>query len=152
MPRTIRWIPRNTEPGYGLDEMIENLWRHAWQGAPADNGGARQPVLRPALDVVESDEAVTVRVDLPGLSPDAVQVEIDGDLLTIRGEMGETDDDENARYHYRERRQGAFKRTLRLAETLDAANATATFENGVLSLVLPKLPETQPRRIEVKTG
>lgn len=140
-----------------FNRMFDELWNSMWSNAPARyNSETARPVLRPALDVVEEDDAVIVRVDLPGIAPEDVDIEVDGDLLTISGEIkDERDDereDEGQRYSYRERRYGAFKRSLRLAETLDTANAEATFENGVLTLALPKMPEATPKRIAVQTG
>lgn len=143
MMKVVRWTPRTDirRPARTLDEMVNELWRQGrYNDAPA--------ALRPALDVIEAEDAIHLRMDLPGLTPDEVTIEIERDLLTISGEF--KSDDETGRYHARERRTGAFKRALRLADTLDASQAAATFENGVLALTLPRLPEAQPRRIEVK--
>ncbi|MBN2305530.1 MAG: Hsp20/alpha crystallin family protein [Anaerolineae bacterium] len=140
MSNVIRWVPRT--PYRTLDQLFNERW----------TAGNAPSALRPALDVIESEDTITVRVDLPGLSPDDVTIEIDGDLLTISGAFQSEIDEENERYHHRERRYGVFKRTLRLDDTLDQDNTTATFDNGVLTLALPKLPEAQPRRIAVQTA
>jgi HSP20 family protein len=108
-----------------------------------------RPVLRPAMDVIERADGIVIYMDLPGLAPDDVTVEVEGDLLTISGESHGHEEAEGDRYQYRERRTGAFKRTLRLADTLDTGSISATFDNGVLSLSLPRRPETQPKRIPV---
>jgi HSP20 family protein len=126
---------------------MNDLFNEHWAAA-----NAAPPALRPALDVIEAEDALTVRVNLPGLSPEDVTIEIDGNLLTISGEFQSEIDEETERYHHRERRDGAFKRSLRLDDTLDQDNATATFDNGVLTLALPKLPEAQPKRITVQTA
>lgn len=110
-----------------------------------------EQVLRPAMDVVENENAVTIRVDLPGLSPENVNIEVEGNLLTIAGSVENNVEKEGERFHYRERRSGNFKRSLRLADTLDTENAEASFDNGVLNLTLPKRPESQPKRIKVET-
>ncbi|HEX2907244.1 MAG TPA: Hsp20/alpha crystallin family protein [Phototrophicaceae bacterium] len=106
------------------------------------------PDARPAMDVLESEHGFTVRVEVPGIAPEKLDVQVDGDLLTIRGEMDQPADGE--RYHYRERRAGSFKRTLRLADTLDTQAIQATYQNGLLTLDLPKTPKIEPKRIEVK--
>lgn len=149
-----------------FNKMFDQMWNSMWDGANARyNSETARPVLRPAMDVIEEEDAVVVRVDLPGLTPEDVAIEVDGDLLTISGNVedirdeapeaddADTEDATDApRYAYRERRYGAFKRSLRLADTLDTANAAATFDNGVLTLMLPKREEAGPKRIAVQTG
>jgi HSP20 family protein len=104
--------------------------------------------FRPALDVIENEDSVTVRINVPGIDAKDIDIQVEGDMLTISGEKTAP---EGERFLYRERRTGAFKRSLRLAETLDTDQIEATYTNGVLSLVLPKRPETQPKRIKVVT-
>jgi HSP20 family protein len=108
--------------------------------------------VRPPMDVIENENGINIRVNLPGLSPDDVNIEIEGNLLTISGEVNNHTEKEGERYHYRERWSGSFKRSLRLADTLDTDNVEAVFENGVLNLALPKRPESQPKRIKVETA
>jgi len=81
-----------------------------------------------------------------------VRVEVENDTLTISGEMGDTIEKEGERYHYRERRYGAFQRSVRLPNTLDTDKIEANFENGVLTVVIPKQPQAQPKQITVKAG
>jgi len=148
MFKLVRWTPRTVEtrqPTRTLDQMIDEL---LWQ----DVGGATpfltdtaQLCCAPALDVVENEANITIQANLPGVSPENIKVEVEGDLLTISGEINQTAGQEGEHYHYRERYTGAFKRSLRLADTLDAQNIEARFENGVLTLVLPKLPAAQPK-------
>ena len=126
MTKMVRWVPN-------LNELRREM-----------------PALRPALDIIEEENRVLVNVELPGLAANDVDVQVDGDLLTISGEFGSTEEEEGTRYHYRERRQGAFKRSLRLAENLDTGNIEATFEQGVLRLAISRLPEAQPRRIKIE--
>jgi HSP20 family protein len=126
--------------------MMDDLWN----GQRFSNDTVR-PELRPAMDVVENENGVSIRVDLPGIAPEDVNIEVEGNLLTISGSVESAVENEGERYHYQERRSGSFKRSLRLAETLDTENAEATFENGVLNLTLPKRPEAQPKRIKVET-
>ena len=143
----IRWNPsRAFDVFRPFEQLMDEFWRD-WPGRFETDTVA---LLRPAMDVIENDTSITVRVDLPGLSPDNVNVELQNDMLTISGEMGDTIEKENDRYHYRERRRGSFRRSLRLPQTLDTSKVDASFENGVLTVVLPKLPEAQPKQIEVK--
>jgi HSP20 family protein len=148
-----RWNPRNeleiTDIFRPFEQMFEDLWR-SWPIRYESD--TVRPMVRPAMDVIESDNNLTVRVDLPGLKPDDVRVEVENDTLTISGEMGDTIEKEGERYHYRERRYGAFQRSVRLPNTLDTDKIEANFENGVLTVVIPKQPQAQPKQITIKAG
>lgn len=156
MRNLTRWTPRRdvvrTDP-FDVFDNFENLVNQLWQGGPLRyQSETARPVLSPAMDVVENDHSVTVRMDLPGLSPDDVRVEIDNDVLTVSGEIGDTIEKEGDRYHYRERYAGSFQRSLRLPSGLQADRVDATFNNGVLSIELPKPPEAQRKQITVKSS
>ena len=153
MRSLIRWNPRNdveiNDPFRGFDQMFDDLWRN-WPARFLSEGTTG--MLRPAMDVVENDKDLTLRVDLPGLKPDDVKVEVEDNTLTISGEVGDTVEKEGDRYHYRERSYGSFQRSVRLPSTVDTDKVEATFENGVLNIVLPKLPQAQPKQIAVKAN
>jgi HSP20 family protein len=91
---------------------------------------------------------------LPASSQKAadVKVEVEDNILTVSGEVGDTVEKEGDRYHYRERSYGAFQRSVRLPGSVDTDKVDATFENGVLNIVLPKLPQAQPKQIAVKAN
>ncbi len=153
MRSLVRWNPRResgvSDPFRVMDELFDELWR----GWPSIfNGDTRRPMLRPAMDVIENDKEITIRIDLPGMKPDDVSVEMEDDVLTISGEMGDTIEKEGDRYHYRERSYGSFQRSLRLPNTVDKEKVDATFEHGVLTIVLPKVPQAQPKQITVKAS
>jgi HSP20 family protein len=146
-----RWNPRNemevNDPFRALEEVFDDLWRR-WP--TRYQGDTAVPMLRPAMDVIENENAYTVRLDLPGIAPDDVNVEIDSDTLVISGQMGDTVEQEGERFHYRERRFGSFQRSVRLPNTVDTEHIAANFENGVLHITLPKLPQAQPKQIAIK--
>ncbi len=151
MRNLTRWNPRNevevSDPFRSLEQMFEDLW-HNWPSRFASD--TARPMLRPAMDVVENDDSLTVRINLPGLSPDDVKVEIEDNVLTVSGEVGDTIEKDGDRYHYRERSYGAFQRSVRLPNTINTDKVDATFENGVLNIAMPKLPQAQPKQISVK--
>ena len=152
MRNLIRWNPRNemetTDPLRAIDEMFDDLWQN-WPARFFSD--TVRPVLRPAMDVVENEKEYGIRIDLPGLKSEDVKVEVEDGLLTVSGEVGDTIEKEGDRYHYRERSYGKFQRSVRLPNSVDANNVEATFENGVLNVILPKLPQAQPKQITVKT-
>jgi HSP20 family protein len=110
-------------------------------------GTAEQPYQLP-LDVYTTPEEIVVAASLPGLTSDEVDISLEGDSLTIRGQLRAPL--ENVDYLFRERPYGTFARTLTLNVPVAADKAEATFENGVLTLTLPKAEETKPKVIKVK--
>ena len=104
---------------------------------------------RLALDITSAADAVVIEAALPGVKPEDVNISVLDDTLTITAttsdEKGESDDS----YSYREIRRGSFSRTVTLPKNLKADEATATFENGMLRLSLPKAEETKPRQIHI---
>lgn len=109
--------------------------------------------FRPLIDVVRSEGELVLTVELPGLTPDDVDVSLDGDILTIKGEKSEEREvDEEDRY-VRERLFGRFQRKITVPDGVTAEGINATFENGVLTVrvQLPEEKEIEPKRIPVST-
>ena len=111
-------------------------------------------VFTPTIEVVENDDGYIIRAELPGVGKKELKVGIDGDLLTIQGERKEAKEEKeekDAWYVIRERSYGAFQRSLRLPDTVNLEAATATHEDGVLTIELPKKEEAKvvKRDIEV---
>ena len=108
----------------------------------------REVKLRLPLDVYTTSEEIVISASLPGLTPDKVDIAIEGDTLTIHGELQQPL--ENVDYLFQERVHGTFSRMLTLNVPVEAENAEAVFENGVLTLTLPKAEEIKPKVIKVK--
>ena len=136
MAKLVRYTPRH---------LANELWRDARY-----NSDTARQVLRPAMDVIEREDTLEIRLNLPGSAAEDVNVEVEDRVLTVSGEISNALDEENERYTYRERSFGAFKRHVRLGDTVDVENIDATYMDGVLSLTLPKLPEALPKQIAVK--
>ena len=93
-----------------------------------------------------------VKAALPGVQPDEVDIAIDGDTLTISGAFKADEESEGTEYHRRELHVGAFERALRLPERFETEQATAAFENGILTLTIPKVEQAQVKHIKVQAG
>jgi HSP20 family protein len=113
-------------------------------GMLADGGAMMLP-----LDITETENEFIVKASLPGVRPEDVQITAHGDTLTIRGEMKAEEERKDQHYHLRERRYGQFQRTVTLSTPISADKAQAHFENGVLTLILPKAEEAKPKQIKV---
>ena len=105
-----------------------------------------------ALDVAEKGDVFTVKASLPGISPDDLNVTLEDNVLTIQGETKEDETIEESNYHIRERRTGSFSRSVRFPVPVESDKVEAEFENGVLTLSIPKAEAVKPKRIAVKAN
>ena len=104
----------------------------------------------PAIDMYQTDDEIVVKASLPGFKADDVQINITGDVLTLRGEMKHEDEKKEKAWHLREQRWGSFERSVALPTNVVADRANADFENGILTITLPKAEEAKPKTITVK--
>jgi HSP20 family protein len=119
------------------------------------NGGSGASQLRrwvPATDLVETESEYVLRADLPGLSKDDVNVELDENVLTISGERKAEHEERKEGYYRLERASGRFLRSLTLPEGVDAQQIKAGFENGVLEVRVPKPVQRQPQKVAIAVG
>ena len=110
-----------------------------------------EPVGKLAVDVAEEDGAYIVKASVPGMKPDDLDVSITDNILTIRGEVKEEKDISEEQYHLRERRYGSFARSITLPTAVEVEGVEATYEDGVLTLNVPKTEEAQAKRSPIKT-
>ncbi len=103
-----------------------------------------------AVDVMETKDDVVLKASLPGIKPDDIDISLTGDMLTIRGEFKAEQKTEEANFVRQERRHGKFERALTLPTQVVGDKARAEFENGVLTLTLPKAEDVKPKTIKVK--
>ena len=151
------------------EEFDDLLDRFAWDWPMASpfrrRGGVPSAIRRlgegwsfdaPDVDIVDNDDAVEVRAELPGMEEKDIDVQLSDAMLTIKGEKKEEreEGDKESRYYLSERRYGSFERSFRLPEGMDADKVDAKFKNGVLTVTIPKLPEARQKakKIDVKTG
>ena len=104
----------------------------------------------PAVDMYQTENEVVVKVTLPGLKPEDLQVSVTGDVLTLRGEIKQEKETDASTYHLRERTYGAFSRSISLPAPVVVEKSKAEFENGVLNLTMSKAEEVRPKTITIK--
>ena len=142
----VRWEPLrelNT-----LQSEMNRLFNSAFD-APS---GASGPALRrwvPAMDLVETGEQFLLRADLPGMSEEDIEIELEDGTLTVSGERKAEHEERQEGFHRVERSFGAFSRSLTLPKGVDAEAVTASFDRGVLEVRIPKPAERKPRRISI---
>lgn len=131
-----------------LQREMEEMFDRLWPGWP---WGEREGTWVPAVDMVDRKDEIVLRADLPGLSEKDIEVTVQDNTLTIRGERKEEREEKKEDYYYCERSLGAFSRSLTLPAGVDTEKVKATFKNGVLEIHLPKAKEAKGRKIEIKT-
>ena len=128
-----------------MEGKIDRLWRgFAVADRPA---GWNIP-----LDVLRTDDAITVRASLPGVKPEDISVAVEDGVLTIKGAATEEAERKEGDYLLRERRAGAFHRAVRLPDYVDAEKAESAYANGVLEVAFPKAEAKRPKTIDVKVA
>ena len=106
----------------------------------------------PRMDLAESDKEITIKVELPGVESNDIDLDVIGNTLTIRGEKKVDREEHGCDYHHVERQYGSFNRSVQLPTTIDPEKVSAEFKNGILTVTLAKHAEAQPRRITVRNG
>jgi HSP20 family protein len=143
-PKETKMLYRMTtsSPIFGLRREIDRLFEDTF----ARDGNA----WTPAVDIKETEKDIRVELELPGLKPEDVEITAENGVLTIRGEKRtERKEGEDSRYHVVERAYGAFMRTFQLPQGVDEEQINAEFDNGILTLLVPKTALPQPRRIQI---
>lgn len=102
-----------------------------------------------AVDVFEEKDQVTVKMSLPAIKPNELNISVDGDLLSISGERQEEHEVDDKEYYSKEIRRGSFSRVVELPTAVDAANAEASYLDGLLYIALPKLPIQERKGVKI---
>lgn len=144
MSNLTRWEP--VREMMTLREAVDRLFDDAFTRPIGTNGGS----IIPAIDLYQTDDEVVVKAALPGLKPDDVQITVTNDLLTLRGEFKWENGQKNATYHIREQRHGSFERSISLPVAVQTEKAKADFQNGILTISLPKAESVRPKTISIK--
>jgi HSP20 family protein len=143
-------------PFKSLQEEMNRLIESFGDGLPAWSSGNDSGWLSPRIDVSETDDAVQVTAELPGVTEDHLELSIVDDVLTIKGEKIAEEEKEVKEKNYRvvERSYGSFHRSVRLPFRADPESATASFKDGVLKVIVPKPPESEAKtaRIPISKG
>lgn len=132
-----------------MERMFDSLLGRTVGTILRTNGADK---FAPTLDIAESPEAYMIHVDLPGVQPEDVKVEMHEGRLLISGKRSTGTDQKDRNYHRVERVSGSFSRMIALPSEVDNEKIDASYEHGVLTVVLPKALKQQPRKIEIRTA
>ena len=146
MTQLTRWQPFREMRR--MHNILDRLMDQSFFGSAYDSNGFTTWI---PVDVYQTDDAVNVKATVPGFAADAIQISITGDTLRISGEIETEHEDEGREYIVRERRVGSFSRSMTLPVSVDADQAVTDFEDGILTITLPKVEAEKPKMISVKT-
>jgi HSP20 family protein len=144
---------RSDESFMSLQREMNRLFDDALRGLPAISGEGKVAALAPSMDVKETDKAIEVQTELPGVDQRDVDVTYANGVLTIKGEKKAEKEEKKTGYHLSERSYGSFYRSIQI-DDVDSDKIAARFDKGVLTVTLPKLASAQAstRKIEIKAG
>lgn len=143
-------LMRRTNDMRNLQREIDQLFDSFFPSRSSDQDESSSAVWAPRVDLAESENAYHIHVDLPGMTRDDLKINYQDGQLTISGQRREELSEEKGEYVRVERTFGNFYRSFKLPKTVNADDITATYENGVLEIEVPKAEETKPRQIEIK--
>ena len=130
-----------------LQNQMNRLFENTYQGWPSDTEGTA--VWAPAADIFETENDLVLEADLPGIDPKQIDVRVENNVLTIRGERAFAPKTDRENFHRVERSYGTFTRSFSLSTAVDSEKIRAAYKNGVLTITLPKAQQAKPRRIEI---
>ena len=150
MASLTRWNPWSDL--FSLHDQMDRLFDEAFGSvAPAGTGGG-ETVLTLPIDVRQTDQAFVIEASVPGFTPDDVEVTLDGNVLTIKGNRRQDTEDRQQGWIRRERRTASVYRQVALPNEVRSEEITASFHNGVLTLTVPRAQKAHPKRIPVNAG
>lgn len=143
----VRWQPFSEIMSLrqAMDKLLEDSFVAPYRFSIVPGAGLAVPI-----NMYQTDREVVVKAALPGVKPEEVDVTITGDTLTIKGETKSDEAVKHQNYLYEEHRYGAFRRSLALPDGLEADKAEAVFDQGVLTLTIPKSEATKPKSVKIK--
>jgi HSP20 family protein len=127
-----------------MDRLFDRFWEGDFPQLPSMGDWA------PALDVSETKDAVMVKAEIPGMDPKEIQLSLQDQVLTLKGEKKQEKEEKDEHYYRAERSYGTFVRAVRLPTPVDGSKVAATFKNGLLTVTLPKAPTAKGTTIPIK--
>ena len=139
----------SVNPFSHLQSQIDRLFEDFTRTWPAFGSNSQ---LTPSMDIAETEKQIEITAELPGLEEKDVQVNVAGNVLTIKGEKKAEKEEKDKNYHIVERNYGSFSRTLNLPTGIDPDAIKASISNGVLKVTVPKPASAQSKKVEVKAA
>jgi HSP20 family protein len=147
MSNLTRWQPMREMVTLrdAMDRLFDEAFTRPWGALDGWRG-----IGGPSVDMYETENDVIVKASLPGIKAEDVQINVTGEMLTLKGETKDETEAGEKSYHVREQRYGAFERSISLPTLVTPEKAKAEFQDGILTITLPKAEEVKPKTITVK--
>ncbi|MBU4185072.1 MAG: Hsp20/alpha crystallin family protein [Proteobacteria bacterium] len=143
----VRWDPlRNVAT---LQDRINRMFNEAFASSKDFEDEVSMSAWRPAVDIFDTDNAIVIKAELPGIKKDNVSIDVKGNVLTIKGERSFDKEIKEENYYRKERSFGKFQRSFTLPEAVNPEAIKANFKNGVLEIEVPKPEEKKPKQISI---
>ena len=146
----VRWEPFRDL--VSLQDRMNRMFQESYRGREADDEWSLGGSWAPAVDIYEHEGNIVLTAELPGVDPKEVDVRVENNVLTLRGERKWSDEVSRENYHRVERSYGAFTRSFTLPNVVDTEKIKADFRDGMLRLVLPKREEAKPKQISINVN
>lgn len=143
------------EPGTGLSHLsdrMQHLLNETLGGLDSQYRDSAAASWVPAVDVFEEADNIRITAEIPGVRPEDIKISVEGNLLTIHGTKQQEAEEKTERVHRYERTYGVFERSFTLPASVEQKDIKANYDNGVLTITLPKSERAKPRQIEVEVG
>lgn len=135
-----------------LQNRLNSIFSDFARPAAGETESLNSGSFVPAVDIYEDAQKLSLRLEVPGIKPEDVDIRVENNTLTVKGERKFASDEKEQNYHRIERRFGSFVRSFTLPQAVNTEAVTANYEHGVLSIELPKKPEAKPKQIKVAIG
>ena len=149
----VKWTPYHR--GWGpfqdlvtIQDRINNLFEDTM--GYKDDKSLASTTWKPLVDIFEDDQAITIKAELPEIEEKDIQINLDNNMLTLKGERTLEKEEKKESYHRVERYYGSFQRSFELPTTVDRDNIAASYDKGVLKIVLPKKEESKPKKVQIE--
>jgi HSP20 family protein len=135
-----------------LNSLFQNYGQNDYGRGPNAEEALAAAAFAPPVDIYEDDQKLVLKLEVPGVKQEDLDIQVEGRTLTVRGERKFSNEEKKENFHRVEHRYGTFERSFTLPSTVDAENVKATYDAGVLQLELPKKAEAKPHQIKIGVG
>lgn len=146
----VRWEPFRDL--ISLQDRMNRMFDESYRTRGNEEDWALGGTWAPAVDIFEREGQIVLKAELPGVDPKDVQIHVENNVLTLRGERKFDNEVKRESYHRVERSYGSFTRSFHLPNTVDVGNIKADYKDGVLNVALPKREEAKPKQITINVG
>lgn len=143
-------LARSRQPGlYGIESLVDRLFRDPWANMTPGDWVTQSSDWVPTMDVAETDSGVSIKLEVPGVDPEKLDIDLAGHTLTIKGEKSEESEEKGKGFYHSERRFGSFKRVVELPQSVNPESVSAEHKHGVVTISFKKNSNGSTKKIKL---